>query len=139
MKRSILIFSLVVVVLVALGSFFYSLENVKPVEAELAKYPEMSPFLVGRTGFRGIRFNLDSNYYSFAFPINFDTAEIYFGAVDASATKEGWRLVGSEPQGRVYTRKKDIPVGATQFEKVTLRYDSEKKEVTIIREDVETQ
>ena len=135
MKRAILILVLVVAVLFVVGSLFYSSENVKPVEAELSKYPEMSPFLAGRKGFRGIRFNLDTNYYSFAFPTHFDTAETYFGTVDAAATRAGWRLVGREPRSRVYTRKKNAPVGALQFEKVTLLYDSEKQAVTFTRED----
>ena len=111
----------------------------EPIEAELTKYPEMSVFLAGRTGFRGIRFNLDTNYYSFAFSTNFGTAETYFAAVDTDATRAGWRLVSAELRGRVYTRKKDAPIGVLQLEQITLLYDPEKKEVTLIREDATTQ
>jgi len=136
MKRATLILALVAVALFVVGGFLYSSENVKPVETDLAKYSEMSPFLAGRTGFRGIRFNLDTNYYSFAFPTELGTADVYFGAVDSAATKAGWSLVGSAPSSRVYTRKKPVAVGPVQSDKVTLSYDAEKKEVTVVREDV---
>lgn len=135
MKRLSIILALVVVTLLAVGSFFYSSENVKPVETEFAKYPEISPFLAGRTGFRGIRFNLDTNYYSFAFPTHFASAATYFEAVDAAATKAGWHLASSTQQSRVYTSKKDVPVGSLQFVKVTVIYDSKKNEVTVVREN----
>lgn len=134
MKRAAKILTLVLVALFAVVGLLYNSENVKPMERDLAKYPEISPFLAGRTGFRGIRFNLDTNYYSFAFPSSFGTAAIYFGVVDLAATKEGWILASSEPRSRVYTRKKSDPVESAQ-EKVTLTYDTEKKEVTVIRED----
>ena len=135
MKRIFLIIALLASALFTLGYFFYSSENVKPTESDLAKYPELSPFLAGRTGFRGINFNLDSNYYSFAFPTHFDKEEVYFGAVDLPATKEGWRLVNSEPRTRVYTREVKAPTAPVQLEKVTLFYDLGKQEVTLIRED----
>lgn len=134
MKRATLIFVLSVATLVTVVSYFYSTENVIPIEAELSKYPEISVFMAGRTGFRGIRFNLDTNYYSFAFSTSFVTAETYFAAVEPDATKEGWRLVSSELGERVYTRKMNIPIGALQLEQITLLYESEKNEVTLIRE-----
>jgi len=137
MKRVTIILAFVVLALVAVGAFFYRSENVKPTEAELVRYPEMSPFLAGRTGFRGIRFNLDTNYYSFAFPTNFGNAENYFEAVTGNAKGFGWQLVMSEPLRQVYSRKKDAPPGMQQFERVTLIFDPERKEVTLVREDSE--
>lgn len=135
MKKIILILSVVVVTFYAVGSYFYSKENVKPVESELSKYPEMSSFLLGRTDFRGIRFNLDTNYYSFAFHTNLLTSTSYFSAVDAIASKDGWHLIHSEQNMRVYSRKKYASVEVPQIDKVTLRYNSDSKEVTLIRED----
>jgi hypothetical protein len=138
MKRIILVFALVAAVLSAFGYFLYSAENVEPTEDELAKYPALSPFLVGRTGFRGIRFNLDNNYYSFAFTTSFSKTESYFAEVDSAASREQWRLVTTEPYTRVYVRKAEVPIGALQWEKVTLTYDSERQEVTLVREDADS-
>lgn len=134
MKRIILVLALVAAMLSTFGYFLYRTENVEPTENDLAKYPALSPFLVGRTGFRGIRFNIDNNYYSFAFTTSFDEAETYFAEVDLAATREQWRLVMTEPYARAYMRKAEVPVGALQWEKVTLTYDLEKQEVTLIRE-----
>lgn len=134
MKRALIIL-VVIAGLVAVGAILYSTENVKPTESELSKYPELSPFLAGRTGFRGVRFNLDTNFYSFSFPTSLHTAEGYFEAIEADVKNAGWQLVSSEKQRQVYSRKKDGSAEMQQFEKVTLVYNSEKKEVTLTRED----
>jgi hypothetical protein len=135
MKKIILILSLVVISLYATSSYFYNKENITPAESDLSKYPEISSFLIGRTDFRGIRFNLDTNYYSFAFHTSLPTSESYFSAVDTIVKKDDWLLISSEQNIRVYRRKKHASVDVQQFDKVTLSYDSDNKEVTIIRED----
>lgn len=71
------------------------LENPVPEEAELARYAEFDPFLVGRTGFRGIRHDLDTGLYSFAFPVTYSDAETYFAEVAQGAVALGWKLVES--------------------------------------------
>jgi hypothetical protein len=99
----ILVFSIVAVA--GLMTVCKFTENIVPEESELAKYPKFNPFLIGRNGFRGINHNLDTNYYSFAYPVTFETAGDYFSAVDRQARQENWEIVLTENDKRVYRRK----------------------------------
>jgi hypothetical protein len=136
MKKALLVVLGLIVLLSGIGVYhLYRSETAIPDESDLARYPEMSAFLAGRTGFRGIRFDVDTNYYSFAFPTTLPSAESYFQAIHSVAAKAGWHLANAEPKRRVYARRKSPPIESFESEKVTLIYDSEKLEVTVIRED----
>lgn len=127
---------ILVAVVAAYITIAYKREVVVPVEADLAKYPELSPFQVGRSGFRGIKFDMDTNDYSFAFPVSFGDAKSFFGAVDAAAAFAGWNLTEAGSAQRVYLRRKERPIGPLVGDQVTLRYDPQEREVTLLRQDV---
>lgn len=114
----------------------YQREVVVPTEADLIKYPDLLPFQAGRSGFRGIKFDMDTNEYSFAFPVSFDGAESFFDVVDAEARRDGWTTTEISNAERVYSRKKAQPMGPLVGERVTLRYDLQGREVTLLRQDV---
>jgi len=126
---------LIVVALIAgFTKFCYHLENIVPEESGLVRHPELQPFLVGRIGFRGIRYNFDSNFYSFAFPTSL-SGEAYFDAIHKGASREGWELVNLETFKRVYRRRSNAYPAARHYNKVTLAYNPEKSEVTFIEEE----
>ena len=130
MAKTILITLTVIVILsVGVALCFYSAENVVPEESELVKYPEIQPFLAGRTGFRGIRHNLDTGFYSFAFPTSHNTSESFFEVVHLAAVKEGWELIGSDRLKRIYRRPSNDYPAAIHLDRVTLFYKSENSEV----------
>ena len=128
----ILVFSIIAVA--GLMTVLHFTENIVPKESELAKYPEFNSFLVGRNGYRGINHNLDTGYYSFAFPVTFETAEDYFLAVDKQARQENWEIILTENEKRVYRRKSNSYPAANHFDKVTLTYDAKIPEVVFIIE-----
>lgn len=136
MKKIIIGAMIFVAVVAACITLAYKREVVVPVEVDLAKYPELSPFQVGRSGFRGIKFDMDTNDYSFAFPVSFGNAKSFFAAVDAAATSAGWNLTHSSSTQRVYLRRKERPIGPLLGEQVRLRYDPQEREVTLLRQDV---
>ncbi len=137
MKVVIYIFSIVLILFVISVGLIYKSESFIPTESELSKYPELIPFLAGRTGFRGIRFDLDTNYYSFSFPTSLGSAERYYLAVESEkdVIKAGWSLAESNGLSHMYVRKKSLPVGSLQLEKVTLFYNSKTNVVTLVREE----
>ncbi len=126
---AILAFS--IIALAGLVTVLHFTENTIPKESNLAKYPKLNPFLIGRTGFRGINHNLDNNAYSFAFPVTFKTAENYFSEVDRQAEQESWETILMETDKRVYRRKSNSYPAATHFDKVSLIYDSKIPEVVL--------
>jgi hypothetical protein len=136
MKKVFIVAMIVVAVIAASIAISYKREVVVPVEADLAKYPELFPFQVGRSGFRGIKFDIDTNDYSFAFPVSFGDAKSYFSAVDAAATSAGWNLTDAGSTQRVYLRRKERSIGPLVGEQVTLHYDSQEHEVILLRQDV---
>lgn len=127
-------------VLVALAAAFiaftYQREVSVPAEADLAKYPELLPFQAGRSGFRGIEFDIDTNDYSFAYPVSFDDAESFFAEVDTAATAAGWTLIEAKPTQRIYLRKKERPIALLVGEKVTVHFNPQEREVVLLRQDV---
>jgi hypothetical protein len=138
MKKLLFAFVLAVALLAGVGGYLYHSEDATPRESDLAKYPEIAVFLAGRTGFRGIRFNLDTNYYSFAFPTTLSSDETYFNAIHAPALSKGWQLTATEPRRRVYRRTDTRSIGWTHGEEITLIYDAAKPEVTVVwRQDPE--
>lgn len=136
MKKVFIVAMIVVALIAAYIAIFYEREVVVPVEADLAKYPELLPFQVGRSGFRGIKFDFDTNDYSFAFPVSFGDAKSFFSAVDDAAMSTGWDLTDAGSTRRVYLRRKERSIGPLVGEQVTLRYDSQEREVTLLRQDV---
>lgn len=133
-----IIFGTVVMMAIFIGyvGFSYQQEVVVPAEADLAKYPELLPFQTGRSGFRGIKFDVDTNEYSFAFPVSFDDAESFFTAVETAVTGSGWSSTKVSSTEREYSRRKALPIGPLVGEQVTLRYDPQRREVTLLRQDV---
>lgn len=51
-------------------------------------------------------------------------------------TCAGWNLTSVGPTQRVYLRRKERPIGPHVSEQVTLRYDPQDREVTLLRQDV---
>lgn len=115
--------------------FMYRSEDRVPVESELAKYPEFGPFLVGKTSFRGIRFNVDTNLYSFAFTTAVDSADLFFAEVTKALAGSDWKLTGSDITRRVYEKRSARSTNLNQVERVTLTFNPTNKEVTFVRED----
>lgn len=136
MKKIFIGAMIVVAVIAAYITISYKREVIVPVETDLAKYPELLPFQEGRSGFRGIKFDIDTNDYSFAFPVSFGDAKSFFSAVDAAATSAGWNLTDAGSTQRVYLRRKERSTGPLVGEQVTLRYDPQEREVTLLRQDV---
>lgn len=128
----ILVFTIIAVA--GLMTMCHFTENIVPEESELAKHPELNPFLIGRNGFRGINYNFDTGIYSFAFSVTFETTEDYFSAVDRQAKQENWEIVLTEDHKRVYRRKSNSYPAAKHFDKVTLAYDAKTPEVIFVVE-----
>lgn len=116
--------------------FVYQKEVTIPEEASLSNYPELLPFQVGRSGFRGIKFDVDTNEYSFAFPVKFKDAESFFVSVEDLAKEEGWSSVQLSLVERMYLRRKAVPIGPLDSEEVLLKFDPQKREVVLVRRDV---
>jgi len=115
-------------------AFMYQSEDRVPVEAELAKYPEFSPFLIGKTSFRGIRFNVDTNLYSFAFTTAVDSPDIFFAEVAKALNGSNWKVAASEGTTRVYVRQSPQSLSQGEIERVTLMFNPANREVTFVRE-----
>ena len=96
-----------------------------PQESHIVKSSEIQPFLAGRTGFRGIHWDLDTSEISFAFPTSLTSAESYFNTIHLAAQSNGWRLWEIYPLKRIYkrTEKRDTL-------KATLLYNPKNSEVT---------
>lgn len=124
------------VVVVGIAAFLLTtwLDTTVPRESDLAKQPELAPFLVGREGFRGIEFNLDTNYYSFAYPTSVQKSDVLFAQVRSAAESQGWKLVSATDAQQSYIRKSTAYPAATELDKVTISYDATKREVTVVRE-----
>jgi hypothetical protein len=118
-------------VLLSLTSWF---DTTVPREADLAKQPELAPFLIGRKGFRGIEFNIDTSHYSFAYPTSVPKSDALFEQVRAGAEKEGWSLISGNGTQQSYVRKSGAHSAPGEFDKVTISYDAGKHEVTVVRE-----
>lgn len=103
-----------------------------PQEAELDRYPEFKPFLAGRTGFEGIKHEIDVGTYVFSFPTSYKTSEGYFASVHPAAMKEGWKLETSETLKREYVRPSNDYPAATHDNRVTLTYNPDKASVLFI-------
>jgi hypothetical protein len=124
-----------VLVLAAMAFLFTPwFDTTVPNESDLTKQPELAPFLVGRQGFRGIEFNLDTNRYSFAYPTSIPKSEALFAQVRSSAESQGWKLVAATEQQQSYVRQSTAYPAANELDKVTVSYDSTKQEVTVLRE-----
>lgn len=136
-KRSVLIAGVLLVCAIGAALFFmYRSEDRVPNESELVKYPEFKPFLVGKTSFRGIRFNVDTNLYSFAFTTTAESADTFFAEVTKALTGTDWRLAASDTVKRIYMRQSPPSAKLGQMERVTLTFNPENKEVTFVRENV---
>jgi hypothetical protein len=124
------------IVLVGVTAFLLttSLDTTVPRESDLEKQPELAPFLVGRQGFRGIEFNLDTNYYSFAYPTSVLKSGALFAQVRSAAESQGWKLVTATDQQQSYAKKSGAYPAANELDKVTISYDVTKHEVTVVRE-----
>lgn len=113
------------------------LDTTVPRESDLAKQPELTPFLVDRQGFRGIEFNLDTNRYSFAYPTSVPKSEVLFAQVRSVAESQGWKLVAATEKEQSYVRKSTAYPAASELDRVTISYDATKREVTVLRERAE--
>lgn len=134
-SRTLIIAAAVVLVIGAvLLSLTSWLDTTVPRESDLAKQPELAPFLIGRKGFRGIEFNIDTSHYSFAYPTSVLKSDALFEQVRASAEKEGWSLISGNAAQQTYIRKSGAHSAAGEFDKVTISYDAGKHEVTVVRE-----
>jgi hypothetical protein len=134
-KRSAIIASIVLACVVAAALVvMYQSEDRMPVEAELAKYPQFAPFLVGRTNFRGIRFNVDTNLYSFAFTTSIESPDAFFSEVTKALSGTDWKVTPSDGVKRVYVRRLPRSGDSREAERVTLTFNPTNREVTLLRE-----
>jgi len=101
---AIFVVGIVFLGLVGLDKWLFPEKIIVPCESHIINVPEIQLFIVGRTGFRGIRWNLDNNYIIFAFPTTFKTAESYFAAIHESAKSEGWKLTNSSIYQHIYQK-----------------------------------
>jgi len=113
------------------------LDTTVPRESDLTKQPELAPFLVGRQGFRGIEFNLDTNRYSFAYPTSVPKSEVLFAQVRSAAESQGWKLAAATEREQSYVRKSTAYPAASDLDRVTISYNAAKREVTVLRERAE--
>jgi hypothetical protein len=132
-----LILSVVVIVSAGVG-YFFAQEMTVPDESELSTYSYMQPFLAGRTDFRGVRHNLDTGYYAFAFHTSHATAEEFFAVVHRQATAEQWQRVSAESTRQVYRRLSRAPWDDF-YDQISLSYDAATGEVTFEAQPVPVQ
>ena len=118
---------LIVISLVVLRS----IEHVIPVEADLKKYPELIPFLAGRSGFRGIRFTPDSNEFEVAFPTALKSPDSFFQTVEAQAIAAGWKLSSRSAIRHVYQRRSERSRSTSTIDEIALSYSLPSSEVTL--------
>lgn len=109
------------------------MENVTPREEELETYTWMKPFLAGRNSFRGIRHDLDTGHYSFAFGTMYKDPSRFFEQVDSNVAGEGWELIQGEQAKRVYQRPGTAPWDDF-VQRVTLGYETETSEILFVSE-----
>jgi len=127
-------------VIIAAGTtvavFLYRAEDLVPSESDLAKYPEFAPFLAGKTSFRGIRFNVDTNLYSFAFGTNASSADAFFSTVTKALSDSEWKLVESNATYRTYVRPLPRSPEHRRLERVRLTFSPATREVTFVRDEI---
>lgn len=126
-----------ILLVVGLGSILLVLRNldiVIPHELQVVNVPEIQPFLAGRTGFRGIYWNIDSNEISFAFLTTLNTAEHYFEAIHPVVQANDWQLIHSSSLKRIYQLSEKKPYGISGMMvvwQISLSYDPSLSEVTL--------
>lgn len=135
MQRIILIGITLLTGLALLAGHLYRQENVIPQESDLKRYPELLPFQPGRAGFQGVRFNIDTNEYSFAFPVRYRCADMFFTKVDQAASDAGWSSKTVNNLEKLYWKTEDPKDAPSAAGRVHLRYDQRTHEVTLTRTD----
>jgi hypothetical protein len=133
--KKALIAGAVLLLLIVTGlAVMYRSEDRVPAESELSRYPQFAPFLIGKTSFRGIQFNVDTNFYSFAFTTAANSAESFFDEVSKALNGSEWKNTESGDLRRVYVRAATPAAGANAVERVTLSFNPANREVTFVRE-----
>jgi len=107
-------------------------DTVLPQEADLARYQELQIFLAGRTTFRGLFHDLDTNFYSFAFKTSLGLPKQFFDKVVVAAKHAGWRLQDCLEKSCSFRKKSDAYPAATHDDLVTLTLDSETNEIIFL-------
>lgn len=114
MKKKICLLSILII------SLLSCCEIAIPKEEELERYPWIKTFTSGYTNFKGIKHNLDTGEYSFAFKNGYNNSETFFSITDSLALKEGWEVIECQSTYRKYKRKSDAYSDAKHYDLVTL-------------------
>lgn len=100
-------------------------------EADLQKYPELTPFICGMVDFRGEVCDIERGSFAFSYLTSATNARHFFESVDKAAKRSGWSVSFADAMARVYETNLQRYSARNIRDAVSVRYDEKTRTVRV--------